>query len=205
MGLDPPAIARTESARMWRQAYLQHRAQKRVTRCVVVYPGAFSPAVWAEPCPCGAPELHHSTDVHSSFPSPAQCPVGHSALSLWSTHILPAYVLASDPAISRFIIFSGPFCWVLDPREPLLGSRNDIKRGGRGCYGHLGWVAPGDRRWTVVRGWEAWPSSEFSSAVNRLHTKQHRLGWGWQGAEASQRVPWPLPGGVGVGSHVECI
>lgn len=155
------------------------------------------------PCPCGAPELHHSTHVRSSFPSPAQCPVGHSALSLWSTHILPASVLVSDPAISRFIILSGTFCWVLDPREPLLGSRNDIKRGWRGCYGHLGWwhQATGTRR--VVRGWEAWPSSEFPSAGNRLHTKQHRFGWGWQGqrqgrgslaqAQSLSSLPFPLP------------
>lgn len=41
------------------------------------------------------------------------------------------------PCNFKVIFFSGPLCWVLDPREPFLGSRSDLEVG-RGPYGLLG-------------------------------------------------------------------
>lgn len=58
----------------------------------------------------------------------------------------------------------------------------------------------------VVRGWEAWPSSEFPSAGNKRWTRVHCFGWGWKGVRYEAEGSLGLcQGRAGAGYHVEGI
>lgn len=114
-------------------------------------------------------------------------PLGHSHFA--------CLCFSLQPCNFKVIVLSGPLCWVSDPREPLLDSRNDTKKGRGGCYGHSGWVAPDDGGLDWLRGGGRLGLHQ-SFPLQGIRCRQRCIVWAGvgKGSDVRQRVPRPLPG-----------